>query len=169
MGIVADWRNNLGIDVASPDGQIRGRMANEEHPTIAFHDNAYRHYHERSLEHQLSRLCTLMWTAYQRGYNEAISRVTGLPAKENRPRPDARRLRFYAARDAIRARGMSAGSYSYVECTGLRSWHVVVKDHTIANLCEDDFIADAMTAYDAMLRDFRSKVTAVRIEHLERD
>ncbi|MGH8882836.1 MAG: hypothetical protein ACRD0P_36765, partial [Stackebrandtia sp.] len=77
MGIMADRLNNMVVKVSSPDKQIEAGLRDRDAVTVTFRADSYSRYTERTLEYQLSRLATLLWTGYQRGYNDAVSEVMG--------------------------------------------------------------------------------------------
>lgn len=165
MSIIADRLDNMDITVSSPDGNIDGRYRRRGELTLEFRGNAYERYRQHTLEHQLARLATLLWTGYQREYDTAVSEVVGHPVKDERHLWDANRRRYREAQRETAASGMSAGGRVYVENTGMLTWHVVIRDGTLGELAAAEFASECVSAFGALMNDYRSKMAALRAEH----
>lgn len=165
MGIMADRLNKMVVTVSSPDGQIEGVLRDRDAVSVEFRVGTYRRYQERTLEYQLARLATLLWTGYQRGYNDAVAAATGRPVQDGRHLWDARRRAFRDAQAATVAEGMSVGERVFITNTGMLSWQVVIKDGTIAAVDEKEFAVECVSAFDRLMMDYRHKMALLRAEH----
>lgn len=165
MGIMADRLNNMHVQVSSPDGQIQGVYRNRDDLSLSFTGSSFKHYQERTLEFQLSRLALLLWTGYQRVYDNAVSEVVGHPVKDERHTWDANRRRFREEQAKTVVQGMSDGKQVYLENTGMRNWHVVIKDGTVQTLDEEQFNTECVSAFYALMADHRMKMAALRNKH----
>lgn len=165
MGIMADRLNSMVIRVSSPDGQIEGVLRDRDAVSVTFRGDTYRHYQERTLEYQMSRLATLLWTGYQRNYNAAISEVMGYPVKEERHLWDANRRRFRDEQSRTVAEGMSPGKCVYIQNTGMLSWQFVIRDGTLTEIDDQEFAAECLAAFHSLMADYRVKMARLRAEH----
>ncbi|MGH8879036.1 MAG: hypothetical protein ACRD0P_17125 [Stackebrandtia sp.] len=165
MGIMADRLDAMVINVSSPDGQVHGELRDRDAITVSFQDNSYRHYTERGMEHQLSRLAVLLWTGYQRGYDAALTEATGQPVTRSTETWDANRRRFRDEQAKTVAKGMSKEGYIYVETTGMLSWQIVIRDGTLKKLDETQFAEELIGAYHAMSAEYRAKLSRLRAKH----
>ncbi|WP_244615695.1 hypothetical protein [Stackebrandtia albiflava] len=162
---MADRLSSMVVDVRSPDGRIRATLRHRDELTLYFSGDAYRHYQERTLEYQLARLATLMWVDYQRQYDEAVAAVVGHPVEEDRESWNANRRRFREEQAETKASGMSPGNVVYVENVGMRNWHVVVRDGTVARVPEEEFAAECVGAFHTLMRDHADNMRRLRAKH----
>ncbi|GAA4921390.1 hypothetical protein LX16_4942 [Stackebrandtia albiflava] len=165
MGTMAELLANLHHKVYSPDGQLEAELRGDRVVNLAFRAGTYRHYTERTLETQLARLALRTWTAYQRGYDAALSEATGRVVERGRETWDAGRRRFRDAQAAMVSKGMSPGRLVYVETTGMTSWHFVIRDGALRTTEEPAFVAEVLGAYRAVSLDYRVKVGRLRTAH----
>lgn len=167
MGILADRLDGLRIETSSPDGLVTGTFRLEHGVSIQFRDNAYRHYRERGLEHQLSALAARWWRDYLRARDTAVAEASIRPVDDDEPW-DANSRRFRAERDASGFQGMSARGYVYVQSTGLLRWQIIIRDGALSALDEDGFADELRSGYAAMMTDYRVKLMRLRDKHYPR-
>ncbi|MGH8877617.1 MAG: hypothetical protein ACRD0P_09785 [Stackebrandtia sp.] len=165
MGLMAERLDALVASASSPDGRIEGSYGSAAGASIRFLGSSYRHYTERGLEHQLSRLAILIWTAYQRGYDTTVAEVSGHPVSRSTETWDANRRRFREEQAATVAEGMSDGGLVYFQNTGMLDWHIIIRDGTLSKLDENEFVDELLSGYAALSRDYRRKMTELRTKH----
>lgn len=167
MGIVADRLAAMRIELSSPDGTLTGILRSSDDLTFEFGEGALRHYTERGLEHQLSVLFGRLWAAYRQARLAAVAEATGRPAEPFKPwRANGRR--YETEREETVAQGMSTGNHVFVSSTGLRRWHIVVRDGSLSAMDEADFAAEVNSGYAAMMNDWHQKLHQLRAKHFPR-
>lgn len=165
MGQMADRLAALVVTAFSPDGQIEGSYGAAAGANIRFNGNSYRHYTERGLGHQLSRMAVLVWIAHQRGHDATVAEVTGQPVSRRQETWDARRRRYREEQAETESEGMSTGGLVYFRNTGMRDWHIVIRDGTLSKLDEPEFVKEFLSGYAALSLDYRQKMTELRTKH----
>lgn len=162
MGSLGEHLDTMTVRASSPDGQIEVELSGDQVESLSFRGNTYRHYTERTLESQLSRLAVRAWTGYQRSYDAAVSEAVGRPVERPRETWDANRRRFRQAQAATRSEGISANGWVYLETTGMVTWNFVIRDGALTEWDESGFVAEVLSAHQAMRRDYSKNMTLLR-------
>lgn len=165
MGDYADLLEKMKVRVTSPDGMVFCTMTGPDNGDMVFAENAYRHYTERALEHQLSVLAKLIMVARRRAQRQALEAATGMTAAPEDPKQaDPLRRRYLEQWDEMTCEGMSPGQCVYVSATGMSDFNVVIKDGTIRQLEEEELIQEIRGANEALLLDLERRSTALHDE-----
>ncbi|HZE40433.1 MAG TPA: hypothetical protein VE172_16650 [Stackebrandtia sp.] len=141
----------LRVEVTSPDNQIKAKISGEaDDVALAMRPGAYKRYDEATLEHQLSRLCTLGWTGVRRGYFQALATVysvtEGEAEKMEKNPPDVRDRDYNKEISEIVAEGRSKGGVVRGRAKGMAFWKVQIRPGTLEKLDEEEFIAECLSA-----------------------
>jgi hypothetical protein len=164
MGVMADRLDSMVVRAVSPDRKIEATVVSRDQVSLRFGAGTYRRYDERTLEHQLARLATLVWVEYRRGYFQALSEATGETIRGDEPEEDLQRRRFRQAQAEMVVRGVSAGGLIEVESTGLAQWRVTLERGITRRLTEEQFLSEARGAVAALLADYYMKMVSLKDE-----
>jgi hypothetical protein len=161
---MSDRLDSMVVRVVSPDRRIEATLAKRDQVRLRFGPGTYRRYDERTLEHQLARLATLVWVEYRRGYFRALSEATGEVVRGDEPGGDQRRRDFQKARAETVARGTSATGCVEVEAKGLVQWRFTLQRGVLRRLTEEQFVAEYHSAVAALLGDYYTKMASLKGE-----
>lgn len=165
MAELADRLDALTVRCTSPDGNIDGAWNRNTRLRIAFFDNSYEDYSERELERQLSALANLLRVGFTRGYVRALATVSGPQIVDAGDESDDEETRkFKAALRNITSAGMSDEHCVFVRARGLERWDVTIRNGSLAELSEAEFVTELLHAVRENLTDHRDKVNELRDE-----
>lgn len=168
MGFYAEAMEQMRVRATSPDGNITGTMDGLSGGEISFAEGTYRHYTERSLEHQLSVLAKLLMVGRRRAQREALEAATGMTASAEDPtKAEPLRRRFLERWAELNSAGMSPSACFYLSATGMRDYHVVIKDGTLRRLSEPELVDEIRGAITALLDDQARNAKALHKEIYE--
>jgi hypothetical protein len=161
-----EWPDPMVVEVSSPDRQIFARLSGEDDVTLWFAPGAYLRYDERQLAHQLARLATLLWVAYQQAYQRAWSEPTGTPAPTRGPQ-DAVRRAFRQEQLELAVAGVSPYGFVTVRSVGLLTWEVDIREGTPRQLSEQEFLQEALDAARMLLDDYFAQTHRLKDEYFD--
>ncbi|GIG65853.1 YbaB/EbfC family nucleoid-associated protein [Phytomonospora endophytica] len=167
MSRLKDLLDRMVVTVRSPDNMIKARLYEQKRLQVAFRPGAYERYRADRLEHQLSRLGTLMWTGYRRGYYAALGEVTGR-AHDPSPRRatwDPNRRRFQEEQATTPFEGASPSGLVRVTNVGMMDWRVTVEPEALKLRDEHGFADELAAAGRSLLADYRVKTVVMKDEH----
>lgn len=150
MGEIAERMERMTVEVTSPDGRIKARLAGGSRLTVRFQPDCYPRYRGPELAEQLARLGNLLWTGHRQGYLRVMHEVAGTDLAEDRPEDewDAERRRYKLAQREIVADAVSPQGCLRMRAKCLVDWRVAIKDERRERLCEDEFrteVVETMT------------------------
>lgn len=153
----------MKVTVRSPDGRVQARLTGGKYLEVGFARGAYHDYDEALLEHQLSQLAKLLWTGYQRGFDQAVDEATGGRAgRSDEEHWDANERRFATEVSKLVAKGVSPGNCVKAETEGMRNWRVRIRDGTLDRLDEQTFGEEVAALAQAVISDYRGGVATAR-------
>ncbi|HZE38193.1 MAG TPA: hypothetical protein VE172_05210 [Stackebrandtia sp.] len=164
MPTLANLLDRMTIKVVSPDGNIRAGVSGPRlDMSLDFRPGSYHRYDDTTMEHQLAKLATLLWTGYQRGYENATAQA-GLEVISD-PVDDTFRA-FLRGQSTITAHGESSDKTVRATSTGLLEWAFHIKPGSLSRLRENEFKPHLLEAARAVLNDHNESVERLRIECL---
>ncbi|GAA4892590.1 hypothetical protein LX16_1987 [Stackebrandtia albiflava] len=164
MGTLAERAARITVKVVSPDNRIRAEMTGRgDSATVAFRPRAFGEYRKDTLEHQLAALLRLLSTGYLRGYHRlldvhGVTRLTD-PATATDPAQRG----FLTAAGELTAVGAAPGRTIRIRTVGMTGWQVRISDEGFG-LPEPEFVSEFGTAGADVVREFRSRLSALRRE-----
>lgn len=162
---IAEKLDGLTIQSSSPDGRIRAVLTGRTNLKLEFWPGGYGEYTERDLEHQLSRLATLTWTGYRRGYTEIVTAAGLEVVLEPGDEWNSRDRRYQEERLEVEGRGESARGSVRTRTLALLRWQFKIKDGTLRAVPEAAFVREALGAVGLAIKDYRSQSTRLRQEY----
>lgn len=165
MGILADRLDSMVVTVSSPDGRVVGELRKRGELDVSFLGNGCRQYTERGLEHQLNRLLDSLWAEHRRGFDAALAEALGRPVEKPREPWDANQRRFEADQAETAAEGMSERACIFMKTTAMVSWDVVIRDGTLTELDDAEFVEELLSANRALHTDYHTKMARLRVKH----
>lgn len=164
MTALAERVESMVVRAASPDGRLQAKISGGHDIAIGFRPGTYRDYRDGELARQLAQLLTSLYSGYEAGFRKALSDTLGRPVASDQEQWDAVRRRFHAARCEVVAYGRSPGGQVGAKSTGLRQWDFRIKDGTVGQLGEDQFLAELDSAVNAVRCDDILRVSRLRSE-----
>jgi hypothetical protein len=140
MGLLSDKVEALQVSVVAPSGRLSASLTGYSHITPSFTPGAYRRYTEQSLEEEISRVASLLFTARTRAYVDMVSEAFGSPMKNETQALSPRDVAYEAARSELVIEAQSGDGNITLSARGLRSWSVHLARGTLQRLTEDEFV-----------------------------
>lgn len=166
MTTLRDLLASLKVNVTSPDGHIKARLAGGDDLKIAFRPGAYQDYKERELEHQLERLAVLAWVGYRRGYFEAMAKSSNQTVDEvKKPHWDAKYRRYYKAVEEMVAQGESPSGVIRARSKGFAFWKVRIEDGALEAMDEEQFLSEALATFRKVRANGEAQRTLLKDEY----
>lgn len=159
MTSLGERLDSIHLRVRVPGTDISAELRNRTDVSVSFGPDVYPWLNERYLERYLATGARLLYTAWVREYRAALndSFLDASYASEQHDRD------FLAARDAIEVQGTSSDQRIAVSAVGMQDIRVRIADGTIRALNEQEFVASAKEAVDALLQDYLAKVRELKI------
>jgi hypothetical protein len=129
---LTDALASLNVTAVSPDGEIRAWARSPAEIGIEVAGNSFRSYTERSLEHQLDQLATVLFARYHRAYGDTVTDYLRPP--DGRPEPARNDDATVATMAALVVHGWSEQRTVGVVTRGLKDWTFSIEDGAIARL-----------------------------------
>ncbi len=155
---------DLRVRVTSPNGACSAELVGRSQIRLAFSGSFYYRTDERELEAQAEALCRLLWAARAREVDAIVTRAGGrtVTAEQARSPLDEE---YYRRLDRLVASGRSPdGRIEVTASAGMRQWSVRIEDGTLQAVSEEEFIASAAHAADALIRDQLDQVMQLKAE-----
>lgn len=159
---IAERLDKLSIRSSSPDGNIRSILTGRTNLKLEFRSGGYEANTERELEHQLSRLATLTWTSYRRGYTEIVTSAGLEVVFEPGDEWNSHDREYQQARLEVEGRGESGDGTVRTRTQALLRWQFKIKDGTVKRLPEADFTREVLVAVRLAIKDYRSQSSELR-------
>lgn len=159
---IAEKLDGLTIRASSPDGNIRSVLEGRTKLRLEFRPDGYRAYTERELEHQLSRLATLTWTSYRRGYTEIVTSAGLEVVFEPGDEWNSHDREYQKVRLEVEGRGESGDGTVRTRTQALLRWQFKIKDGTVKRLPEADFTRETLSAVRLAIKDYQSQSAELR-------
>lgn len=162
MGEIRDRRDALTVRVESPDGGIRAILKGGSFQSLGFRPGRYRDYREPRLEHQLSRLATLLFTGHSRGMR-LIKEQAGVRSYSDPAMAiDETERRYLEGIRSFTAIGAGSLDVVRVRTVGMLDWRCKVRPGSVARLSEDEFAAEATAAAHAVRLEISRQITRIK-------
>ncbi|MGH8791727.1 MAG: hypothetical protein ACRDXX_03670 [Stackebrandtia sp.] len=168
MGVIADRLDRMTVKVTSPDGHIKGKLADRDQVSVRFRPGSYVYYTEQALERQLSRLGTLLWTGYQRGYLTVVTEAGGEVLRGPQDAWDASSREFLARRRDVKVECHSPDRTIQLRTVGLSEWTTRIAPGTLDWLSEAGFLEALHAVVPVTVGRYFQKVEALKYECFEK-
>jgi hypothetical protein len=159
------------VTAASPDGQIQARISGPDGIELMFSRGSFEQYDEGTLCHQLERLGSLCWVAYDRAHTAKHRRALGMSAEEfanNERHPkDERRQRYDADLTAVEAEGVSPRGLVRVYARGMLHWRVDIERGAARRLGEHRFLSELDAALRMLFEDREVQITVIKSRYYD--
>jgi len=166
MASIAERAASMTISVVSPDNQIRGVLKGGfTNPQLQFRPGCYPYYDERTLEHQLASLAKLMYTGYQRGYNQIIDEAGGTRTVDPRMAGSIADIGYLTELRQLTVQGASRDNIVRVRSLALMDWKVRIADGTVQAVEEERFLQYALEAARTVVQEFQYERIALVDEY----
>lgn len=161
----------MTVTTSSPDGSIRATVTGENQLQLRFQPRTYQWYDDRGLARELTALGTTTWVAWTRKREEVTRIALGqshAEAEQSRQgTDDPRDERFAEQVRGLSCEGTSRDRTVHIRLTGATRWQVEIADGTVRSRSESAFIEEAVSAFDAVIRDRTAKLALLRGEHFD--
>ncbi|SDT67406.1 YbaB/EbfC family nucleoid-associated protein [Actinoplanes derwentensis] len=161
----------MSVTGTSSDGAIQATVTGENRLELRFRARTYQWYDDRGLARQLSALGTSTWVVWTRRRAEITRLALGQSrgeAEQNRRRAgDPRAQRFAEELQELGCEGISPGGCVHLRLTGATRWQVEIVEGTVRDTSERFFVQEAVSAFDAVIRDRTAKLALLRGEYFD--
>jgi hypothetical protein len=161
----------MTVTGVSPDGAIQATVSGENQVELRFRPRTYEWYDDRGLARELTALGTATWVAWARRREEITRLALGQSQSQadqgRQLSDDPRRQRFAEQLRLLECVGTSPDGVVHIRLTGATRWQVEIDDGTVHNRPERSFTREAVSAFDAVIRDRSAKLALLRAEHFD--